>query len=42
MSRKVQRLGARLRFAFDRSEVVSLTIAVVLVIATLEIGFLLL
>ena len=41
MSKK-QWLAARLAFAFDRPEAVSLTIAVVLVIIALELGFLLL
>jgi hypothetical protein len=42
MSKKIQALVAVPRFAFDRPEVVSLAIAVVVVIIALELGFLLL
>jgi hypothetical protein len=41
MSKKTQGLSAVPRFPFRRSEVVSLTIAVVAVIIVLELGFLL-
>jgi hypothetical protein len=42
MSKKIQGPAAVARFLFDRPEVVSLTIAVVVVIIALELGFLLL
>jgi hypothetical protein len=41
MSKKIMRLVAVPRFPFDRSQVVSLTIVVVVVIIALELGFLL-
>jgi hypothetical protein len=42
MSKRIQGLAAVQRFPLDRPGVISLTIAVVVVIIALEIGFLLL
>jgi hypothetical protein len=42
MSKDTQGLAAVRRFSFDRPQVVSLAIAVVVVIIALELGFLLL